>query len=110
MIADSVCDKVREDISNLNLLPEFQLSVDNLIKLRLKEVAANVEAQLNSIKEDMKDLTELKSELLASGTTEHKSANPCPRPTVSPLVTNPTSHIEEYRENFLSVDETRKKQ
>ena len=54
----------------------------------------------------MKDLAELKSELLASGTTEHKSANPCPRLTVSPLVTNPTSHIEEYRENFLSVDET----
>ena len=98
MIADSVCEKVREDISN-NLLPEFQLSVDNLIKLRLKEVAATVEAQVNSIKEDMKDLVELKSELLASGTTEHKSANPCPRPTVSPLVTNQTRHIEEYREN-----------
>ena len=44
--------------------------------------------------------------MLASGTTEHKSANPCPRPTVSPLVTNPTRHIEEYRENFLSVDKT----
>ena len=68
VIADSVCEKVREDISN-NLLPEFQLSVDNLIKLRLKEVAATVEAQVNSIKEDIKDLAELKSELLASGTT-----------------------------------------
>ena len=55
VIADSVCEKVREDISN-NLLPEFQLSVDNLIKLRLKEVAATVETQVNSIKEDMKDL------------------------------------------------------
>ena len=60
MIAYSVCEKVREDISH-NLLPEFQLSVDNLIKLRLKEVSETVEAQVNSIKEDMKDLAELKS-------------------------------------------------
>ena len=51
VIADSVCEEVREYISK-NLLPEFQLSVDNLIKLRLKEVAA----QVNSIQEDMKDL------------------------------------------------------
>ena len=51
----------------------------------------------------MKDLAELKSELLASGTTEHKSANPCPRPTVSPLVTNPTSHIEEYEKIFFQL-------
>ena len=60
VIAYSVCEKVREDISH-NLLPEFQLSVDNLIKLRLKEVSETVEAQVNSIKEDMKDLAELKS-------------------------------------------------
>ena len=99
----AACATFHKDISN-NLIHEFQLSVDNLIKLRLKEVAATVEAQVNSMKEDMKDLAQLKSELLASGTTEHKSANPCRRPTVSPLVTNPTSHIEEYRENFLSVD------
>ena len=54
VIANTVCEKVKEDISN-NLLPEFQLSVDNLIKLRLKEVLATVEAQVNSIKEDMKE-------------------------------------------------------
>ena len=105
VIADSVCEKVREDISH-NLLPEFQLSVDNLIKLRLKEVSETVEAQVNSIKEDMKDLAELKSKLLASDITEHPTANPCPIPRISPLVINPTSHIKEYRENFLSADET----
>ena len=59
MLADSVCEKVREDISH-NLFSEFQLSVDNLIKLRLKEVSERVEAQVKSIKEDMKDLAELK--------------------------------------------------
>ena len=103
MIADSVCEKVREDISH-NLLPDFQLSVDNLIKLRLKEVSETVEAQVNSIKEDMKDLAELK--LLASDITEHPTANPCPIPRISLLVINPTTHIKEYRENFLSAYET----
>ena len=54
----------------------------------------------------MKDLAELKSKLLASDITEHPTANPCPIPRISPLVINRTSHIKEYRENFLSADET----
>ena len=105
MIAYSFCEKVREDISH-NLLPEFQLSVDNLIKPRLKEVSETVEAQVKSNKEDMKDLAELKTKLLASDITEHSIAKPCPKPIISPLVTNPTSHIKEYRENFISAIET----
>ena len=72
MIADSVCEKVREDISH-NLLPDFQLSVDNLIKLRLKEVSETVEAQVNSIKEDMKDLAELKFKIV--GLRHHRASN-----------------------------------
>ena len=54
----------------------------------------------------MKDLAELKSKLLASYITEDPTANPCPIPRISPLVMNPTSHIKECRENFLSADET----
>ena len=104
-LADAVCEKVREDISN-EVLPEFQLSVDNLITARLKGVSERVEAQISSIKEDMKHLITLKSTLLTADISEHPPvANLHTNLQPTSLATNPTNHIEDYNESYLSDDE-----
>ena len=109
VIADAVCEQVRDDVIN-NILPEFQLSVDNLLKIRLKEISKAIETQTQSIKQDMDNLTALKEQLLTTDTaSRHPSGleNPCSTVigTAPALDENPTNYIEDYQESFLTATE-----
>ena len=80
--------------------------MDNLITARLKGVSERVEAQISSIKEDMKHLITLKSTLLTADISEHPPvANLHTNLQPTSLATNPTNHIEDYNESYLSDDE-----
>ena len=106
VIADAVCEQVRDDVSN-SILPEFQLSVDNLVKVRFKELSNSVEAHVKSIKQDIENLSTLKEQLLE--TTSNISAQPSGHITSTAhshtLDENPTNHIEDYKESFLTANE-----
>ena len=106
--ADAICEKVSENISN-NLLPEFQLSMDNLIKSRLKEISGKVEDQFKLIRDNISGLTLLKEQMLASDHDPRHTSNETEHPSGSQiplkLGKNPTNFIEGYQENFLSVDD-----
>ena len=111
VIADAVCEQVRDDVSN-NILPEFQLSVDNLVKSRLNELSNAIEAQVKSIKQDMEGLTTLKDQLLVSDNVSVHASGFDERQSTLPGTThghaldkNPTNYIEDYQESFLSPPE-----
>ena len=106
VIADAVAEKVKEDVCN-NILPEFQLSVDNLVKTRLREISKAVEGQVQSIKDGMKELTTLKEQMMATDLTHHPPNPPKPQHsnTSHALTNNPTNHIDDYRESFLTDEE-----
>lgn len=107
--ADAICEKVSENISH-NLLPEFQSTVDNLIKTRLKEISGKVEEQMKLIKENVSNLTTLKQEIEASAfshvnpSTETNVSSE-PHSSIIKAEINPTNYIEDYQESFLSEDE-----
>ena len=107
--ADAICEKVSENISN-NLLPEFQLSMDNLIKSRLKEISGKVDDQFKMIRDNISELTVLKEQILTTdsgdlGHSSNESEYPNESQIPPKLDKNPTNHIEDYQENFLSIDE-----
>lgn len=107
-LADAVCEKISQEISN-EIIPEFELSVDNLVTTRLKQTSEKLEAQVKSIKDNIKELTELKFKLLATDETENQHnadlRSTLPTEPITPLASNPTNYIEDYDEKFLSDEE-----
>ena len=71
-LADAICEKVSDQISN-GIVPDFELSVDNLVTTRLKQTSEKLEAEVKSIKENIEELKELKSKMLASDETDFSS-------------------------------------
>ena len=108
-ISDIVGERVAEEISH-NIVPQFQLAVDNIVKIRTKEISKSLEAQQKDLAEGMKELENLKNQLLSANERIAIAATNISIPNVSqptsinPTV-NPTNHIEDYSEDFLSTEE-----
>ena len=109
-IADIVGERVAEAVSH-DIVPQFQLSVDNIMKSRTKEISRKIEAQGKDIEKQMKELEDLKENLLTrnnSGLPTQHITHPSDdsQSETGNLDLNPTNHIEDYAEAFLSAEET----
>ena len=107
VIADAVEERITEEI-NHNLIPQFQESVDNLVKIRIKEITKSMDAQVKQIENGRKDMEELKEKLLSlSRDSRLPTSQSLPEEEAEvPLAENPTEHIDGYIEQFLSEDQT----
>ena len=109
-ISDIVGERLAEEVSN-NIIPQFQLSVDNLLKTRIKDISKTIEAQGKEFAEGLKQLSDLKNKLISA----NHSAQPNterdvlrvfpPSSTSNNSSVNPTSHINNYTEEFLSTED-----
>ena len=109
-ISDIVGERVAEEVSH-NIIPQFQLSVDNLLKTRIKDISKAIVDQGKEFAEGLKQLEDLKNKLIsvsdsAYSTTENSTSHVSLLTETSiNLISNPTNHIEDYTEGFLYSDE-----
>ena len=100
-VGEKILEEMRHDI-----IPEFQLTVDNLIKIRLKEVTKAVEDQINIVTEKTRELETLKESYLSTAESRKPAAQKTHKKKLTPVLSeNPTESVGEYKENFLSTDE-----
>ena len=105
VVADAVGEKILEEMRH-DIIPEFQLTVDNLIKVRLKEVTKAVEDQMKMMTEKTRELETLKESYLSTAESRKPEAQKTHKEKLTPVLSeNPTENIGEYKENFLSTDE-----
>ena len=84
----------------------FQLTVDNLIKVRLKEVTKAVEDQMKIMTEKTRELETLNESYLSTAESRMPEAQKTHKEKLTPVLSEkPTENIGEYKENFLSTDE-----
>ena len=109
-ISDIVGERLAEEVSN-NIIPQFQLSVDNLLKTKIKDISKTIEAQGKEFAEGLKQLNDLKNKLIsvnhsAQPNTERDVSRVFPPSSTSNNSSvNPTSHINNYTEEFLSTED-----
>ena len=102
VVADAVGEKILEEMKH-DIIPEFQLTVDNFIKVRLKEVTKAVEDQMKAMKDKTRELETLKETYLS--TAQSRKPETHVEQLTPVLSENPTENVGEYKENFLSTDE-----
>ena len=109
-ISDIVGERLAEEVSN-NIIPQFQLSVDNLLKTRKKYISKTIEAQGKEFAEGLKQLNDLKNRLISVNHSAHPNTERDvsrvfpPSSTSNNSSVNPTSHINNYTEEFLSTED-----
>lgn len=112
VISDTVAERLAEEVSH-SIVPEFQLSVDNLVTSRIREMAKLIEFQGKELSAGMKELKSLKDRLLLLNQgSVSQTESKCFSGSLSqesnstfPLTVNPTNHIEDFTENFLNLEE-----
>ena len=105
VVADAVGEKILEEMRH-DIIPEFQLTVDNLIKVRLKEVTKAVEDQMKIMTEKTRELETLNESYLSTAESRMPEAQKTHKEKLTPVLSEkPTENIGEYKENFLSTDE-----
>ena len=102
VVADAVGEKIL-DKKKHDIIPEFQLAVDDLIKSRIQEVTQHIDTQMTALNERTPELKRLRSEPISTPLTE-LNYPPVTAPTVSLPDNNPTKNIDNYEEAYFSQD------
>ena len=93
VVADAVGEKILEEMRH-DIIPEFQLTVDNLIKVRLKEVTKAVEDRMKIMAEKTRDLETLKESYLSTAESRKPEAQKTHKEKLTPVLSeNPTKKI-----------------
>ena len=109
-ISDIVGERLAKEVSH-NFIPQFQLSVDNLLKTRMKDISKTIEAQGKEFAEGLKQLDDLKNRFISvNHSTKLTTEGDISRvflqsSTSSNLSVNPTNHIDNYTEEFISTED-----
>ena len=109
-ISDVVGERLAEEVSH-NIVPQFQLAVENITNVRIKEISKMIEAQGKDFANGIKELENLKKLLISTSdrsvpnTATHTSVPIVSQSPPNNLNVNPTNHIEDYTEGFLSTEE-----